>query len=72
MNDLENKILEFIQNREKNKETTAPRHVHIRFGIEIKEIEEILKLLSSKKIISKSYDIQYQEDRYLPVKTVKE
>jgi len=72
MNDLENKILEFIQNREKNKESTAPRHVHIRFGIEIKEIEEILKLLSSKKIISKSYDNQYQEDRYLPVKSVKE
>ena len=72
MNDLENKILEFIKNREKNKESTAPRHVHIRFGIEIEEIAEILKRLSTKEKISKSYDRQYQEDRYSLVKTVKE
>jgi len=72
MNDLENKILEFIKNREKNKESTAPRHVHIRFGIEIEEIEEILKRLSIKEKISKSYDRQYQEDRYSSVKSVKE
>lgn len=70
MDDLEDKIIEFIQNREKNKESTAPRHIHIRFGIEINEIEEILKRLSTRDKILKSYDIQYQEDRYFPVKTV--
>lgn len=72
MNDIENKILEFIQNRDEKGETTAPRHVHIRFGIENEEIEEILKRLSKKEKISKLYDKQYQEDRYWPVKTVKE
>ena len=72
MDGLENKIIEFIQNREKNNESTAPRHIHIRFGIEIKEIEEILKRLSTRDKISKSYDRQYQEDRYFSVKTVKE
>ena len=72
MEDLENKILEFIQNRDEKGESTAIRHIHIRFGIENEEIEETLKRLSNKEKISKLYDNQYQEDRYLPVKTVKE
>jgi len=62
----ENQILEFIQNRHKKDESTASRHIHIRFDIEIPDIEKILDILSQKNKISKYYDTSYQEDRYLP------
>ncbi len=62
----ENLILEFIQNRHKKGESTASRHIHIRFDIEIPDAEEILDILSQKNKISKYYDTSYQEDRYLP------
>ena len=62
----ENQILEFIQNRHKKDESTASRHIHIRFDIEIPDVEKILDILSQKNKISKYYDTSYQEDRYLP------
>ena len=62
----ENQILEFIQNRHKKGESTAPRHIHIRFDIEISDAEKILKVFAQKNKISKYYDDSYQEDRYIP------
>jgi sugar-specific transcriptional regulator TrmB len=62
----ENLILEFIQNRHTKDESTASRHIHIRFDIEIIRIEKILEILAQKNKISKYYDISYQEDRYIP------
>lgn len=61
---LEKKILEFVQNRHKKGESTASRHIHIRFDIEISEAEEILEKLATDSKISKSYDEEYQENRY--------
>ena len=61
---LENQILEFVQNRHKNKNSTASRHIHIRFDIEILDAEKILESLTLKNKISKCYDEDYQEDRY--------
>jgi len=72
MNDLETQISEFIINRYKKGESTAPRHIHIRFGTEIDNIEKILEKLLNKDQISKYYDGQYQEDRYTSKKPVKE
>ena len=65
--DLEFQIFEFIKNRHEKGETTASRHIHIRFDVEIDKIEEILSRLSHKGIISKSYDKEYQEDRFSPL-----
>jgi alpha-D-ribose 1-methylphosphonate 5-triphosphate diphosphatase PhnM len=62
----ENQILEYIQNRHKKNESTASRHIHIRFDIEIIKAENILERLSQKNEISKYYDNSYQEDRYIP------
>jgi alpha-D-ribose 1-methylphosphonate 5-triphosphate diphosphatase PhnM len=62
----EKQILEFIQNRHKKDESTASRHIHIRFDIEMTQAEKILETLSQKNKISKYYDTSYQEDRYLP------
>jgi alpha-D-ribose 1-methylphosphonate 5-triphosphate diphosphatase PhnM len=62
----ENQILEFIQNRHKKDEATASRHIHIRFDIEIIQVEKILEVLAQKNKISKYYDTSYQEDRYIP------
>ncbi len=62
----EKQILEFIQNRYKKDESTASRHIHIRFDIEMTQAEKILETLSQKNKISKYYDTSYQEDRYLP------
>jgi alpha-D-ribose 1-methylphosphonate 5-triphosphate diphosphatase PhnM len=61
---IKNQILEFIQNRHKKGESTASRHIHIRFDIEIIDAERILETLSQKNKISKYYDTSYQEDRY--------
>ncbi len=44
----ENQILEFIQNRHKKDESTASRHIHIRFDIEMTQAEKILETLSQK------------------------
>ena len=63
---VENQILEFVQNRYKKEESTAARHIHIRFDIEIIQAEKILEILSQKNKISKYYDTSYQEDRYKP------
>ena len=72
MDNLEKKILVFIQNRYKKGESTSSRNIHIRFGNEIDEIEIILEKLFEKNQISKYYDSQYQEERYLPISVVKE
>ena len=61
---LEEQVLEFVQNRHKKGESTASRHIHIRFDIEIPEAEEILEKLTTNGKISKSYDEEYQENRY--------
>ena len=61
---LEEQVLEFVQNRHKKGESTASRHIHIRFDIEIPEANEILEKLATKGKISKSYDEEYQENRY--------
>ena len=61
---LENQILEFVQNRHKKNESTASRHIHIRFDIEILDAEKFLESLTLKNKISKFYDEEYQEDRY--------
>ena len=60
----ENQILEFVQNRHKKNESTASRHIHIRFDIEILDAEKFLESLTLKNKISKFYDEEYQEDRY--------
>jgi len=70
--DFESKIVELIQNRHRNKESSATRHIHIRFGNDFEEIEKILEKLLEKKQISKYYDVQYQEYRYTPKNSVKE
>ena len=61
---IENQILEFVQNRHKKNESTASRHIHIRFDIEILDAEKFLESLTLKNKISKFYDEDYQEDRY--------
>jgi hypothetical protein len=63
---IENKILEFVQNRYKIDEATAPRHIHIRFDLDISYVEIILETLAQKNKISKFYDKDYQENRYIP------
>ena len=65
---IEDQILEFVQNRYKIKESIAPRHVHIRFDIEIIRAEKILDTLTQKNKIVKYHDKEYQEDRYTPSK----
>ena len=69
-NNLENQILEFVQNRHEKSESTATRHVHIRFGIEIIQAEKIFQVLVQKNKILKYYDKDYDEDRYTPKKKV--
>jgi hypothetical protein len=64
---LEESILEFIENRHKKGEGTASRHVHIRFGLDIPQVEKILETMREKTKISKYYDKNYQEDRFTPV-----
>lgn len=63
---IENQILEFVQNRHKKDESTGSRHIHIRFDIEILQADKILNTLTQKNKISKYYDRDYQEDRYVP------
>lgn len=63
---LENQILEFIQNRHNKEESTASRHIHIRFDIEMLHAQKILETLSQKNKISKYYDKDYQEFRFKP------
>ena len=72
MNDLDTKILLFIQNRHEKGESTSSRNIHIRFGNEMCEIEIILNKLFEKNWISKYYDSQYQEERYIPKNSVRE
>ena len=72
MERLEKSIFYFIQNRNKNEESTSIRNIHIRFGMDMKEIELILEEFLEKNLISKYYDEQYQEERYIPKSTVKE
>ncbi|MFQ5440542.1 MAG: hypothetical protein ACE5DL_03665 [Nitrosopumilaceae archaeon] len=61
---LENKILEFVQNRHEKNESTGTRHIHIRFDIEMPLAEKILEILVQKEKISRYYDEDYEEDRY--------
>jgi len=44
-------IFEFVKNRHRKQESTASRHVHIRFDIEIVEAEKILNTLLQKNKI---------------------
>jgi len=69
--EIESQVYEFIKNRHNKGETTASRHIHIRFDIEIIKIEKILKKLMQKRLVSKLYEKEYQEDRFAPV-SVKE
>jgi alpha-D-ribose 1-methylphosphonate 5-triphosphate diphosphatase PhnM len=62
--EIESQVLEFVESRHKKGETTASRHVHIRFDTEIENAEQILQKLAQNGKISKKYDEQYQEDRY--------
>ena len=57
-------ILEFVKNRHEKGETTASRHIHIRFDIDIYQAEKILDGLATLDKISKTYDEEYQENRY--------
>ena len=66
MDELETQILSFIKNRHEKGESTASRHIHIRFDLEIPSIEKILGVLEEKNEISKFYDSEYQETRYNP------
>ncbi|MGD2107147.1 MAG: hypothetical protein PVH93_06015 [Nitrosopumilaceae archaeon] len=68
---IESQVYEFIKNRHTKGDTTASRHVHIRFDIEIAKIEKILNRLLQKGLVSKLYDKEYQEDRFVPI-SVKE
>lgn len=63
---IEKQILEFVQNRQKIDESTAPRHIHIRFDLEMSQAENVLETLTQKNKILKFYDKDYQENRYLP------
>lgn len=63
---IEKQILEFVQNRHKMDESTAPRHIHIRFDLEMSRAENILETLTQKNKILKFYDKDYQENRYMP------
>lgn len=65
--ETESQIYEFIKNRQYKGESTASRHIHIRFDIEIAKIEKILNSLIQKEMISKLYDKEYQEDRFAPI-----
>jgi hypothetical protein len=62
--DIGNQIFEFVQNRHEKGESTSPRHIHIRFGIEISQAEEHLSKLCMEGRITKYYDEDYQEYRY--------
>ena len=61
---LERIIVEFLKNRAKQGESTAPRHIHRRFDIPIDKAEEIMASLSEKKLVEGFYDKEYQEKRY--------
>jgi len=69
--EIESQVYEFIKNRHNKGETTASRHIHIRFDMEIRKIEKILQNLVQKRLVTKSYDKEYQEDRFAPI-SVKE
>ena len=64
--ELEAQVLEFVDNRQQKGESTASRHIHIRFGIDIENAGQILDKLAENGKISKKYDEQYQEYRYSP------
>ncbi|MFZ9006491.1 MAG: hypothetical protein ACO293_06900 [Nitrosopumilaceae archaeon] len=68
--EIESQVLEFVGSRHKKGDTTASRHVHIRFDIDIESAEQILDKLAQNEKISKKYDEQYQEDRYSSNKAV--
>ncbi|AFS80902.1 hypothetical protein NKOR_05080 [Candidatus Nitrosopumilus koreensis AR1] len=57
-------IIEFIKNRSEINETTATRHIHRRFDISEEEIEKILEEFVNKNKIKKTYDEEYQENRF--------
>jgi hypothetical protein len=61
---LEKIIFEFIKNRTNQKESTASRHIHRRFDVDMEKAEQILTNLSEKKLIEEFYDKEYQENRY--------
>lgn len=70
--DLESIILEFIKNRQKKGESTAPRHIHIRFDQDISMVQQILNNLENKGNVLKTFDKEYQENRYVIDNAVEE
>ena len=62
--ELKKIIFEFIKNRTNQKESTASRHIHRRFDVDMEKAEQILTDLSEKKLIEEFYDKEYQENRY--------
>jgi hypothetical protein len=65
--EIESQVYGFIKNRHNKGETTASRHIHIRFDMEFVKIEKILKNLVQKRLVSKLYEKEYQEDRFAPI-----
>ena len=65
--EIESLVHGFIKNRHNKGETTASRHIHIRFDMEFVKIEKILKNLVQKRLVSKLYEKEYQEDRFAPI-----
>lgn len=62
--DIKKIILEFIENRTEQNESTASRHIHRRFDIPMDQADEILNGFSKEKIIEEFYDKEYQEKRF--------
>ena len=62
--DIEKSIFEFIKNRSLEKESTASRHIHRRFGISMDDAEKLLVTFAKKNLVKQFYDDEYQENRY--------
>jgi len=66
MEKIELFLLDFIQNRHKNKESTTTRHIHRRFGLEYDDIKSILQKLEQSNLVVPYFDEKYDEYRYIP------
>ena len=66
---VEKIILEFIKNRANEQESTASRHIHRRFDIDMSKANQVLTHLARKRLIEEFYDEEYQENRYTLKKT---
>ena len=66
-----NKFLVLTNNSRYTPQDLHHRLTRVGFDIEVETIDQVLKSLMQKGIILKSYDKEYQEDRFI-LKTVKE